>query len=92
MEIRNVDLNGIQLGMVIRDGSPWFVLADVEEQFSVDGSSVDSASIEGVKLVSEQTLYILMLLGKSEAAERFKKWLLSDVLGSIRVHGKYPVE
>ena len=92
MEINKVNLNGIQLGMVIRDGSPWFVLADVEEQFSVDGSSVDSASIEGVKLVSEQTLYILMLLGKSEAAERFKKWLLSDVLGSIRVHGKYPVE
>lgn len=93
MEINSVNLNGVTLRMGIRDGAPWFVFSDIIEQFEVSNyTPADKVGVEGVELVSEKELYIMMLLGKSEAAEKFKRWLLTDVLGSIRVHGKYPAE
>ncbi len=93
MEINTVNLNGVTLRMGIRDGAPWFVVSDIVEQFNVSNYVPNGkVSVNELELVPERELYIMMLLGQAEAAEKFKQWLLTDVLGSIRVHGKYPAE
>ena len=46
----------------------------------------------GLACINESGLYSLILSSKLESAKRFKHWITSDVLPSIRKHGAYMTE
>ena len=55
----------------------------VNESFTVNGTSPI--------LINESGLYSLILSSKLESAKRFKHWVTSEVLPSIRKQGGYMV-
>ena len=46
----------------------------------------------GLTLINESGLYSLILSSKLESAKKFKHWVTSEVLPSIRKHGMYATE
>lgn len=49
----------------------------------------DSGQSREMYIINESGLYSLILLSKLESAKRFKHWITSEVLPSIRKHGAY---
>lgn len=45
--------------------------------------------IDNIRIINESGLYSLILSSKLESAKRFKKWVTSEVLPSIRKTGEY---
>ena len=53
-------------------------------------SEIDTpGGIQDVVLINESGLYSLVLSSKLESAKRFKRWITSEVIPSIRKHGGY---
>ena len=54
----------------------------------------DSFTVNGTKgiLINESGLYSLILSSKLPTAKKFKRWVTSEVLPSIRSHGMYATE
>lgn len=87
------------------DGKPYFVGKDVAEALGYanpqkairdhtdieDRTVNDSFTVNGTKviLINESGLYSLILSSKLESAKRFKHWVTSEVLPSIRQTGGY---
>ncbi|BCL47874.1 Bro-N domain-containing protein [Citrobacter koseri] len=86
------------------DRSPWFFAVDVCEALGLSDTnkallSVDeedkceheqySGSGRKPMLVNESGLYTLILKSRKKQAKRFKRWVTSDVLPSIRMTGSY---
>lgn len=87
------------------DGEPWFVAADVCKVLDQpDTSKVCSRLDEDEKgthimrtpggsqemtVINESGLYSLILTSRKAEAKRFKKWVTSEVLPSIRKTGSY---
>lgn len=87
------------------DGGPWFVGKDVAEILGYsnpqkalrdhvdeeDRTMNESFTVNGtmVILINESGLYSLILSSKLESAKRFKRWVTSEVLPSIRKNGGY---
>lgn len=46
----------------------------------------------GLTIINESGLYSLILGSKLESAKRFKRWVTSEVLPSIRKHGMYAMD
>jgi len=94
-----------QLRVVTRDGEPWFVAADVcaaltltnsrmaLERLEKDEKGVSSIDTLGgtqkMIVIDESGLYSLVLGCRKPEAKRFKKWVTSEVLPSIRKTGSY---
>ncbi|WP_314639560.1 phage antirepressor [Stomatobaculum longum] len=90
------------------DGEPWFIAADVCRALDVkngrDAVSRLDDDEKGVALtdtlggkqemavVSEAGLYALVLSSRKPEAKAFKRWVMHDVLPSIRKHGAYMTE
>lgn len=93
----------LNVRVVDRDGEPWFVAADVcavlhignpsDAVRRIDTEDVTLGQIEGshrpVNLVNESGLFTLILRSDKPEAKRFKRWITSEVLPSIRKHGHY---
>lgn len=47
---------------------------------------------QSLKIINESGLYSLVLSSKLPSAKKFKRWVTSEVLPSIRKHGKYVTE
>ena len=93
------------LRTLTRDGEPWFVAADVCEALTIaqtasamrqlddDEKGVHSTHTLGgpqeVTIINESGLYSLILTSRKPEAKRFKKWVTSEVLPSIRKTGQY---
>lgn len=94
-----------QFRTIIRDGEPWFVLADVCRALEI-ANSRDAASrldedekdvantdtlggTQRVAIINESGLYSLILTSRKESAKRFKRWVTSEVLPTIRKTGGY---
>jgi hypothetical protein len=89
--------------VVMRDGEPWFVAADVCRVLEIlntsdavkrlDDDEVTLDQIEGnhrpTNLVSESGLYALVIRSDKPAARRFRKWITAEVLPAIRRTGRY---
>ncbi|MFC3227312.1 phage antirepressor [Marinibaculum pumilum] len=91
--------------VVIRDGEPWFVLADVCRVLEIgnpsdaarrlddDERGVDSidtpSGVQEMLIINESGLYSLILTSRKLAAKRFKKWVTAEVLPTIRRTGGY---
>lgn len=88
--------------VVIIDGEPWFVAADVCAVLDIGNPSAAAArldddevtliSTEGgrpANAVSEPGLYALILGSRKPNAREFKRWVTHDVLPMIRKTGTY---
>lgn len=87
------------------DGEPWFVAADVADALTIgrtddavsrlDDDEKGAATIrtpggeQQMTVINESGLYSLILTSRKPAAKRFKKWITSEVLPSIRKTGAY---
>jgi prophage antirepressor-like protein len=94
-----------QLRVVMRNGEPWFVAADVCAALTIgnnrdalarlddderDVGSIDTPSgTQQMGIVNESGLYSLILGSRKPEAKRFKKWVTSEVLPAIRKTGTY---
>ncbi len=93
---------------VVIDGGPWLVGKDVAAALGYtnpqkairdhvdeeDKTVNESFSVNGTTpiLINESGLYSLVLSSKLPGARRFKRWVISEVLPSIRKHGVYAMD
>lgn len=85
------------------DGEPWFVAKDVADKLGyaqtsnmmkrIDEDDFKSSILDGMNmkssLINESGLYSAIIGSKLDSAKRFKHWVTSDVLPSIRKNGGY---
>jgi prophage antirepressor-like protein len=92
---------------VIKDGEPWFVAKDVCEILDLEDPSMTVSRLEEdqrgkanvctpggqqqMLTVSESGLYSLIFTSRKPEAKRFRKWIASEVLPSIRKTGGYQI-
>lgn len=69
------------------DDSMLFQVSD--NQWGVKRSILKTRYIDSIRIINESGLYSLILSSKLESAKRFKKWVTSEVLPSIRKTGEY---
>ena len=70
--------------------NPSKALSDhVDEEDKLNNESLSSLGQRGGWLVNESGLYSLILGSKLPTAKKFKHWVTSEVLPSIRKHGAY---
>jgi len=86
--------------MVTKDSEPWFVLSGLRDILGFRDNHLMSRYLDTdekgtlnkctpggeqeVTIVSESGLYSLILKSRKPNAKRFKKWVTSEVLPSIR--------
>lgn len=90
--------------IVIIDGEPWFVAADVCQALEIQntfqalarldederGQVKDAANSNSLlNIVNESGLYVLVMTSRKPEAKKFRKWITSEVLPSIRKTGSY---
>jgi anti-repressor protein len=85
------------------DDAPWFVVKDVCEILGIgnpsqaitrlDDDEVTLISTEGnhrkTNIINESGLYALIFTSRKKAAQRFRKWVTSEVLPTLRRTGAY---
>ena len=73
--------------------NPSKALADrVDEEDKLNNETLSSLGQRGGWLINESGLYSLILSSKLPNAKKFKKWVTSEVLPSIRKHGMYATD
>lgn len=96
---------GHQIRTEIRDGMPWFVLKDIcnileivnnREAYSrldYDEKGIALTDTPGGKqemqVVNEYGIYSLVLASRKPEAKAFKRWIIHEVIPSIRGTGSY---
>jgi len=91
--------------VVMRDGDPWFVAADVCRALDVGNISQAVSRLEedekgiilndtlggkqSMAIVSEPGLYALVLGSRKPEAQAFRRWITHEVLPAIRQEGAY---
>jgi prophage antirepressor-like protein len=94
--------------VVMIDGEPWFVAADVCKVLEIGNVSMAVGRLDddekGVSntdtlggrqemvIINESGLYALILTSRKPAAKRFRKWVTAEVLPSIRKTGSYDAQ
>lgn len=94
-----------QIRMVMLDDEPMFCLADVCKALELSNSRIVADRLDederrkldlprqGVTwFVTESGLYAVILRSDKPNAKKFRKWVTSEVLPSIRKHGAYATE
>lgn len=61
----------------------------VDEEDKLNNESLSSLGQRGGWLINESGLYSLILKSKLPSAKKFKRWVTSEVLPTIRKHGAY---
>lgn len=64
----------------------------VDDEDKLNNESLSSLGQRGGWLVNESGLYALILSSKLPTAKKFKRWVTSEILPSIRKTGAYKVE
>ena len=65
---------------------------DEEDKKKIAFSDYPQFGNKGAVLINESGLYSLVLSSKLPGAKKFKRWVTSDVLPSIRKHGMYATD
>jgi len=94
-----------QVRVIDRAGEPWFVLTDVCTILEVGNASMTASRLDddekaisnvdtlggaqNATIINESGLWSVVLTSRKENAKRFKKWLTSEVIPSIRKTGLY---
>ncbi len=92
--------------VTVKDDRPWFVAADVCQCLGLKNSRDVATAIpdnekdvvitdtpggpQQMTVVNEPGLYRLIFKSRKPEAERFKTWIFSEVIPSLRKHGVYP--
>lgn len=95
----------LSISAIEKDGQAWFVAKDICEALGIKNSRDAIASLDDdekgvaitdtlggpqqVSTINESGLYSLIFRSNKESAKRFKKWITSVVIPSIRKHGGY---
>lgn len=90
------------------DNEPWFVASDIakalgyrmasdltrriDEEDKGTHSMSTPSGVQNMTVVNESGLYEAILGSKVPNAKKFKKWVTSEVLPSIRKHGMYATD
>jgi prophage antirepressor-like protein len=106
-EMQTFGYSGEDVRIVIRDGDPWFVAADVCEILDItntheavgrlDNDEKLTATLSwsgqnrSMWIVSEPGLYSLIDTSRKPEAKKFRRWIFHEVLPSIRKTGGYQV-
>lgn len=93
------------LRVVMRDGEPWFVAADVCAALAIGDTSQACGRLDDdekgtysirtpggdqqMTVINESGLYSLILGSRKPESKKFKKWVTSEVLPAIRKTGRY---
>lgn len=107
-EIVPFDFGSHRVRVVMMDGDPWFVAADVcgalahtNPTMAVAGLDQDERGLSIVETpsgqqqmvtVNEPGLYSLILRSRKPEAKAFKRWITHEVLPAIRKTGAYALE
>lgn len=105
------DFEDVPVRTIVRDGAPWFVLADVCRVLDIANPTMAAArldedecslvntlnSADGIRgrgnpnlnVVNESGLYALIFTSRKEVAKRFRKWVTSIVLPTLRETGSF---
>lgn len=97
------DFQGEQVGVIEKNGEPWFVARNVTDVLGLDRTAIRRIDEEekdvhsthtlggnqGVSIISEAGLYELIFASKKAEAKQFKRWVTKEVIPSIRKHGAY---
>ena len=94
-----------QVRVVMRDGEPWFIAADVCRALEVDNNRQAVSRLDedekgvilndtnrgkrSMAVVSEPGLYALVLGSRKPEAQSFRRWITHEVLPAIRQEGAY---
>jgi len=105
MQIVQFNSSEFSVRSIVINDEPWFVAKDVCEVLGLTHitntlSRVDSEDLSVVKLhsggqtrnmkvVNESGLYQIIFMSKKPQAKKFKRWVTSEVLPSIRKYGSY---
>ena len=94
------DMNKVRT--VFKEGEPWFVLKDICEILEIknvtqvadrldsDERSMFNIGRQGMtNVINESGLYNVIFLSRKPESKKFKKWVTSEVLPSIRKTGSY---
>ena len=88
----------------MQDGTPWLVAKDVCDALGIDTSNLSkildadergtcsvqyTGQARNVATINESGLYSLIFKSRKPEAEKFKKWVTSEVLPAIRKDGVY---
>ena len=63
---------------------------DVDEKSNLTGSNVDN-DISKLRIINESGLYSLIMKSRKSEAKKFKKWVTSEILPSIRKTGTFSI-
>ena len=87
------------------ENEPWFVAKDVCDILELSNPSVALKNLDedertklnlgrqgNTNLINESGLYALVVRSRKPEAKKFRKWITSEVLPSIRKHGAYMTE
>ncbi len=105
MSIMLFDYDSNQVRVLEQDGEPWFVASDVCRVLEIansrdavnrlDGADVGTADVRSggqrrtMTTVNESGLWDLVLDSRKPEAKKFRRWVTSAVLPSLRKTGKY---
>ena len=91
-----------EVRVVVKDGEPWFVAADVCKVLEVTNPTVALDRLDNderakfnlgrqgeTNIVNEPGLYSLILGSRKKEAKAFKRWITHDVIPAIRKFGGY---
>lgn len=93
-----------QVRIVDNEGQPYFVAADVANVLGytnprdainrhckgvVKHDIPSNSGVQEYSIIPESDVYRLIIRSKLPAAERFERWVVEEVLPSIRKHGAY---
>lgn len=98
-EVRTVEINGegwlvgkdISEKLGYQNGSR-DINRHVDEEDRMEFSIHDGIQNRNMIVINESGLYSLVLGSKLPTAKKFKKWVTSDILPSIRKHGMYATD
>ncbi len=95
-QVRSIMIDGVPyfVGKDVADilgyANPSKALSDhVDEEDKLNNESLSSLGQRGGWVINESGLYSLILSSKLPAAKKFKRWVTSEVLPSIRKQGMY---
>ncbi len=84
---------GKDVAEILGYSNPSKALSDhVDEDDKLNNESLSSLGQRGGWLINESGLYSLVLSSKMPNAKKFKRWVTSEVLPSIRKHGIYATD
>jgi len=94
-----------QVRVVMRDGEPWFIAADICRALDVDNNRQAVSRLDedekgvilndtnrgkrSMAVISEPGLYALVLGSRKPEAQSFRRWITHEVLPAIRQEGAY---